>query len=623
MSATEERFGVDAPFRLGAGGDGGALGEREAVPPPDHDAPGLGTGGRLPLRARHRRRAPRGLPHWPFVLACYLALSFTLLRSLWHDPGARGYGVSDATLFTWFIGWLPHALLHGTNPFVTHAINAPAGVNIMWSTPVVLLALLITPVTLLAGPVVALNTLLTLAPAVSAIAAYGAARRWVATWPAVVAGLLYGFSPYIVGASRGHLHLTFAPFPPLLLVLLHDLFTGRRGSRRTGVWLGLLVAAQALISEEMLATGALVGALGVLIAAALDRRAVRPRLAPLARALGWCALVAAVLLAVPLWIQFRGPYRVSGSIQPHDVAVSDVLTFVVPTWAQWLAPHQALVRSARFTGSPVEVSAYFGVPMLLLLAGLAVRLRRDPLVRVLTPLFVITAVLSLGGHLHVDGRITGVRLPWLIAEKLPVIGNALPSRLSLYLTLFAGLALAIWLEQLRGRSMQWRAGAAVLAAAALVPLFPAPMRAGEMRAPAFFTTAAVKVIPAGSRVLIAPYPRPDIPAAMLWQAQAGYRFAMPGCYCTVPGPDGRAQFHGDASPLTTALLSVEAGTMTPRDALALPGLREAFSRLRPDAVIVGPADHHAELVALVTSLTGRGPVSEPGGVALWPESFKV
>jgi hypothetical protein len=91
----------------------------------------------------------------------------------------------------------------------------------------------------------------------------------------------------------------------------------------------------------------------------------------------------------------------------------------------------------------------------------------------------------------------------------------------------------------------------------------------------------------------------------------------------VPGPDGRAQFHGDASPLTTALLSVEAGTMTPRDALALPGLREAYSRLRPDAVIVGPADHHAELVALVTSLTGRGPVSEPGGVALWPESFKV
>lgn len=618
MSATEQRSDVAAPFRLGRIGA-----DTLSAPETGQTRLGPGSGGRLTIGARHRRETPRQLPRWPLVFVGYLVIAVALLRSLWVDPGARGYGVSDATLFTWFIGWVPHAVLHGTNPFVTHLLNAPSGVNIMWSTPVVLLALVMTPVTLLAGPVVALNTLLTLAPAVSAIAAYGAARRWVSVWPAAVAGLLYGFSPYMVGATRGHLHLTFAPFPPLLLVLLYDLFTGRRSPRRTGLWLGLLVAAQALISEELLATAALIGVLGVLIAAAQNRLAVRAQLAPLARTLGWCALIAAVLLAWPLWIQFRGPYRVSGSIQPHDVAVSDLFTFVVPTWAQWLAPHQALERSQRFTGSGVEVSAYFGIPLLLLLAALAVRLRRDPLVRALTPLFALVALLSLGGHLHIDGRITGIRLPWLLAEKLPVIGNALPSRLALYLTLFAGLALAIWLEQARPWPTPQRAGVALLTAAALVPLFPAPMHAREMRAPAFFTTAAVHVIPAGSRVLVAPYPRPDIPAAMLWQAQADYRFALPGCYCTVPGPDGRSQFHGEASPLTTALLTVEAGTMTPRAALALPGLREAYRTLHPDAVIVGPADHHAELIELVTGLTGRGPVDEPGGVALWPESFKV
>ncbi|WP_045879651.1 hypothetical protein [Pseudofrankia sp. DC12] len=617
MSATEQSPGVVAPFRLGRIGSDDLL----ETPGTGETTLGPGAGGRLPISARHRRHARRQLPRWPLVLAGYLVLAAVLLRSLWGDPGARGYGVSDATLFAWFIGWVPHAVLHGTNPFVTHLLNAPDGVNIMWSTPVVLLAVLITPVTLLAGPVVALNTLLTLAPAVSAIAAYGAARRWVSVWPAAVAGLLYGFSPYMIGATRGHLHLTFAPFPPLLLMLLHDLFTGRRSARRTGLWLGLLVAAQALVSEELLATGALIGALGVLIAAARNRAAVRAQIGPLARALGWCALVAAVLLAWPLWIQFRGPYRVSGSIQPQDVAVSDLLTFAVPTWAQWLAPHQALAHSHRFTGSPVEVSAYFGVPLLLLLAVLSMRLRRDPVVRVLTPLFVIVALLSLGGHLHLDGRITHIPLPWLVAEKLPVIGNALPSRLALYLTMFAGLALAIWLEQVRSRPVPWRAGAGLLTAAALVPLVPTPMHAHEMRAPAFFTTAAVRVIPPGARVLVAPYPRPDIPAAMLWQAQAGYRFALPGCYCTVPGPDGRSQFHGDASPLTTALLTVEAGTMTPRAALALPGLRQAYRTLHADAVIVGPADHHAELVELVTGLTGHGPVDEPGGVALWAESF--
>jgi hypothetical protein len=149
------------------------------------------------------------------------------------------------------------------------------------------------------------------------------------------------------------------------------------------------------------------------------------------------------------------------------------------------------------------------------------------------------------------------------------------------------------------------------------------MTASELPAPAFFTTAAVQVIPDGARVLVAPYPRAEIPAAMLWQARARYRFALPGCYCTVPGPDGRAQFHGDGSPLTDALLGVEAGTMTPSAALARPDVRDAYHRLRPDGVIVGPAGHHAELVTLVTGLTGHAPIDEPGGVALWAESFTV
>jgi hypothetical protein len=626
------------------------------------DTSDVDTGGRRPVPG-HRRRRPRGLPWWPLLFIGYCALATLMLRSLWVDPGGRGYGVSDTTLFSWYLGWVPHAIGHGTDPFVTHVINAPEGVNILWSTPVVLLAVLISPVTLLAGPVAALNTLLTLAPAVSAIAMYGAARRWTRPGPAAVAGLLYGFSPYMVGASLGHLHLTFAPFPPLLLVLLHDLlvrdpgprssddensgrdrevgrdrelgrdgegppdgdaaFPGRRSPRRTGLLLGLAVAAQALVSEELLTTSALVGALALLILAAQHPAAARARAGALARALGWCGLVAAGLLAWPLATQFLGPYRIHGAIQPHEVAVADAFTFVMPTPLQWLAPERALQHSLGFTGSAVEVSGYLGVPLVVLLAGLAVRLRRDPLVQMLIPLFLVVALLSLGGHLHVDGRITRIPLPWGVAQRLPLLGSALPSRLSLYLTMFAGLALATWLEQLRPRPAAWRAGAAVLVAAALVPLVPASLHAREMRTPEFFTTSAVDVIPRDSTVLVAPYPRPDLPAAMLWQAQADYRFRLAGCYCTVPGPNGGAQFHGDPSPLTTAVLRVEAGTMTPTEALALPGLRAAYAALRPDAILVGPSRNQAALVELMTGLSGHRPVDEPGGVALWPETFRA
>ncbi|MBL7494808.1 hypothetical protein I6A84_43690 [Frankia sp. CNm7] len=609
-----ERPGPDDPRHDGPESAGSAPSRAALGAEPDETPAG---------RAGHRRREPRRMPRWPLLFVGYLALAALLLRSLWQDPDGRGYGVSDATLFSWYMGWVPHALGHGMNPFVTDAINFPDGVNILWSTPVVLLAVLVTPITLLAGPVAAFNTLLALALAVSAIAMYGAARRFVAFWPAAVAGLLYGFSPYMIGASFGHLHLTFAPFPPLLLVLLHDLLTGRRAPRRTGVLLGLAVAAQMLIGEELVATSALVGALGLLILAARAPSAVPAAVGSLARALGWCALVAGVLLAWPLAVQLAGPQRVDGAIQPHDVAVSDLFTFAIPTTMQWLAPDRALAHSLRFTGSPVEVSAYFGVPLLALLAVLAVRLRRDGLVRVLTPLFVLVAVLSLGGRLHVDGRITGVWLPWALVEQLPLIGSALASRLSLYLTLFAGLALAIWLDQHRSRPWRRQAAVALLTAAVLVPLVPAPMRAEPLRSPEFFTTAAVEVIPRGSTVLVAPYPRPDVPDAMLWQARAGFRFDLPGCYCTVPGPNGGAQFHGDPSPLTTALLRVEEGSLTAAQALALPGLRRAYEDLSPDAVIVGPAHNRAELVELVTGLTGRLPVEKPGGVALWGETFRA
>jgi hypothetical protein len=326
--------------------------------------------------------------------------------------------------------------------------------------------------------------------------------------------------------------------------------------------------------------------------------------------------VAGVLLCWPLAVQFHGAQQVHGAIQPHEVAVSDLLTPVVPTPIERLAPARALAHARQFTGHPGEVSGYLGVPLVLLLAFLAVRLRRDPLVALLTPLFAVTAVFAFGGHLHVDGRITDIWLPWSIAQDLPLLGSALPSRFALYLTMFAGLALAVWLERARLGTTSRRLGAGAVAVVALAPLWPAPMQARPLRTPAFFTSAAVQAIPAGSTVLVLPYPRPDDPSAMLWQAQAHYRFDLPGCYCTVPDGHGRSRFYGEPSPLTTAVLGVESGTQTADAALRTPGLAQAYRTLRPDAVVVGPTQRRAELVTLVTSLTGRPP-SMVGGVTLW------
>jgi hypothetical protein len=186
----------------------------------------------------------------------------------------------------------------------------------------------------------------------------------------------------------------------------------------------------------------------------------------------------------------------------------------------------------------------------------------------------------------------------------------------MYLIMFAAVIIAVWLDRVRVRPLPWRAGAAVVTAAALVPLVPAAMIPYEMRTPGFFTGDQVRQIPDGATALVLPYPRPDQTSAMLWQAESGFRFQMPGCYCTVPGPDGTATFHGPGNALTTAVIQVEQGLTTARAALAAPGVREAYRQLDPGAVILGPAENRAELSALVTDLTGLGP-RDMDGVQVW------
>ncbi|WP_235498101.1 hypothetical protein [Frankia sp. R43] len=646
---------------------------------------GPGEAGSILTSAAGPGRALRRVPRSLAVLAGYVALAVLIFRAAWAEPGGVLYGESDSVLFAWYLGWIPHALTSGLDPFVTSHLNAPTGTNILWSTPVPLLGLLVAPVTALFGPVVSLNLLLTLAPALSAFTLFRVLLRWLSAPAAALAGLLYGFGPYMIGESYGHLHLTFAVFPPLLLALLDDLVVRGRPPVRTGALLGLAVAAQALISEEIVATSALMGGAGLVIAALLHRDVARARAGALARGLAVCAAVAAALLLWPLAVQFLGPLRVHGNIQPHNVAVSDLLTFVTPTPAQLVAPDIALRHSARFTGNAVEVTGYLGLPLVLVAAAVAIRLRRDPLVALFAPLAVVTAVLSLGGHLHVDGRITGIPLPWLALEDAPVINSALPSRFALYLMMFVGIVVATGLHRAAtaarpgarqpgsaphalhtryaphtrrtphtqhaphtrhaprhraprrgtaGQETSWRGAGrpgtisaalagrtrlvmAVLAAVTVVvPLLPRAHVTTAAVTPAFFTGAAVEAVPEDATALVLPYPYPSRTEAMLWQAEAHYRFRLPGCYCTIPGPDGRAVFNAWTDPLNSALVAIEQGRADADAALADPAVRSAFAQLAPAAVILGPTPRRAELSRLMTGIVGTPP-KQVDGVELW------
>ena len=66
------------------------------------------------------------------TLAGYLLVAFVFLGLRPLVAGGHHYvGYTyDPQIFIWALAWWPHAILHGQNPFVTHAIWAPDGVNL-------------------------------------------------------------------------------------------------------------------------------------------------------------------------------------------------------------------------------------------------------------------------------------------------------------------------------------------------------------------------------------------------------------------------------------------------------------------------------------------------------------
>ena len=87
----------------------------------------------------------------------------------------------------------------------------------------------------------------------SAIAWSSSANQTASIVGPALGGLLYAFSSYIAGQGLGHLNLVFIPLPPIMVYVLYELVVRQRGSaRRWGIALGLLAAAQFLISPELL-----------------------------------------------------------------------------------------------------------------------------------------------------------------------------------------------------------------------------------------------------------------------------------------------------------------------------------------------------------------------------------
>ena len=570
-----------------------------------------------------RRHRP---PEWVVALVAFVALTVVLFGKAWASPSTSWIGdPGDPPLFMWYLRWFPWAVAHGHHPLFTTHINFPDGVNLMWNTSMPLAMFVLSPVTMTLGPVFTYNVLLTLAVALSAWCCYLVLRRYVASRVAAAAGaLLYGYSPYVLAHAHSHPNLPMVFTPPLLLLLLDEIVVRQRRSPvELGLALGAVTAAQLLLTEEVLATEAVVAALAVAVLAALHPRQVRARAGYVLRAVGVGLAVCLVVGAVPLAVQFLGPGRVrSGALWGPEHFVSDLLGFVLPR-GQLLTPAWAERITVRFTDNccAAEWNSYMGAPLIVFLAARVPRLWSLALVRVATVVAVGVAVLSMGPHLHVGGRVTGVPLPFAALARLPVLSNILAARLMVHVFLLAALLLALVLDAAlreRGAPALLAGLAGVIVLAPLVPRLPFPSTPAQV--PAFFTSAALHGIPEGSVALVAPFSRDTSTSGpMLWQAVGHMRYRMVSGYTIGPDRTGRFSYLPVPTALSVTMQQVQNGSAAPTlDPSSRAALTAELRAKRVDSVLVGPMPNQEAMVELFRSLLGREP-ERSGGVLLWRE----
>ncbi|HEY8168058.1 MAG TPA: hypothetical protein VIF84_05030, partial [Candidatus Limnocylindrales bacterium] len=312
------------------------------------------------------------------ALATYLIFALLVTADAWTAPASRWIGgCCDQQQTMWFLRWVPTVLERGLDPFVTLQMNAPTGVNLTWNAWTPLIGLVLAPLTVAAGPIVAYNVAIVGAFVLSGLAAFIVLRRYaVGMAGPLVGGAVYGFSPYVVSHAALHLNLAAVWMPPVALLLLDELLIRRRRSPiALGAAIGVLAGLQLLIFEEVLATGAVAAAIlaGILALAVRDRALIiagvrRVAVASLP-ALGGLLLVA----GLPLAVQFLGPLRLAGRVQDTARFSTDLLNLVLPTQYQLLSPEAATAISDGFSGLYHEATAYVGLPLLVILAVVVVR----------------------------------------------------------------------------------------------------------------------------------------------------------------------------------------------------------------------------------------------------------
>ncbi len=388
----------------------------------------------------------------------FLVLSLGLWWGVWsaHPSSTTTCGCGDAARFLWFFEWPAFALGHGHNVWYSQYLFHPTGINLLNDTSVLALGIVLTPITLLFGPVASMNVALTLAPVLSALAMFMLLRRWVRWTPAVFVGALcYGFSPFLITElAYNQLNVAFLAIPPLMVIALDELvIRQRRSPYRVGVMLALLAVLQFFVGIEMLLIVAIATVVGLVLIVVfvavrppdcLSVRSLRLRADHAGKGLVTALVVGVALLAYPTWFFLRGPAHLSGPIWANG-AVDQYGNALASFWST--AVPYGLVNDMRYfggyQGGPLPGLGYLGAGVVVVAVVGVLLWRHDRLLLLFGALGLVSAALSLNPH-------TYWWAPWRLVEKVPQVGNIVEVRFSAITTLCGSVVVGVVVDRVHG-----------------------------------------------------------------------------------------------------------------------------------------------------------------------------
>jgi hypothetical protein len=631
-----------------------------------------------------------------------VALAFSWPLPLHVASALTGPPKGDTGVYIWNLWVFRHEIIeHHHLPFLTSeilALTAPVPLSLHnYTTFANLLAFPLLPHL---GIVATFNVLLIASGVMTAFAMFLFTQKRigddVAAW---LAGLVFGFSPFMSARATGHFSLLWAAPLPIFALLLHRISerpTLGRAAAAGGVvawaflcdpyyavyclmmkafmvghsvltfeqkprqvrrvwWIALLdlavLCVGGLILGIILRGGGRVEVLGIpvsmtqlytpvllLTILGLVRIAltIGPRVSwgrkPLRDHVWVTAVVGLVcgLALTPVLYSAGSPFDQRTLMGPpvfwrSSAPGVDLLALFVPNpFHAWFgARSEAWLQSLpngfveNVASVPWVVIAFLGVAV--------IRMGFRPPMRWV--MFTVTfAVLALGPFILVAGRLTYIPTPWALLRYLPIFGAArVPTRMTVLVSFGVAILTAMAIHHIRSRTTRPRTVMALIGAALLFELAPAPRVLYSAEVPEVYRRVATD--PRRVRVLTLPFGVRDglgsrgnfSPATQFYQTLHEKRLI--GGYISRLPMGGLEQYR--RSHVTRVLMRLSEGREVPKEMMqaALDDGREALVSLDLAYVVIDQAAAAPELIDFATRAFGLTFLEADGSFELYRTTF--